>query len=142
MTPAMPPLKPSATRRTLGTPLPAKIVSAHCPDPRFLGYVANLSETGAFIQSSNPRPVGTYLCLRLDMPEAPGREIGCSGEIVWNRGYSGKYGPCQGMGVRFIEVPEEAQRFLRSFCAARDPLEAARPQIPPATNPLTGPGGR
>lgn len=138
----MSPFKPSVTRRTLRLPLPAKTVSAQRSDPRFLGYVANLSETGTFIQSSNPRPVGTYLCLLLDLPEAPGREIACSGEIVWTRGYSGKHGPCQGMGVRFIEIAEEVQRFLRRFCATRDPLEAACPQVPPATNSRRGPARR
>ena len=134
MFPSVSPLKPSAARRTLRLPLPARIISAQCSNPRFLGYVADLSETGAFIQSSNPKPVGTYLCLLLDLPEAPGREVACSGEIIWTRGYSGKHGPCQGMGVRFIEIPEEVQRFLRRFCATQDPVEAATcPQLPAPT---------
>ncbi len=138
----MSPFVPIATRRTLRLPLPAKIISAGCLDPRFLGYMANLSETGTFIQSSNPRPVGTYLCLLLDLPEAPGREIACSGEIIWTRGYSGKHGLCQGMGVRFIEIEEEVQRFLRHFCATQDLLEAARPPVPPATSTRPGPAHR
>ncbi len=104
--------------------MPVQTFAGPRPDPRFLGYVANLSETGAFVQCSNPRPVDTYLCLLLQLPEAPNREILCSAEIVWTRGYAGARGLCQGVGVRFIEMGERAQRFLRRFCVEVEPLSS------------------
>ncbi len=116
--------QPIAPRRVLRLPMPVQTFAGPRPDPRFLGYVANLSETGAFVQCLNPRPVGTYLCLLLQLPEAPGREILCSAEVVWTRGYTGVRGPCQGMGVRFIEMGKRAQSFLRCFCGETEPLSA------------------
>jgi Tfp pilus assembly protein PilZ len=116
-------MKPSqdvAPRRTLRIPLPVETFSGARPDPRFLGYLASLSATGAFVQSSNPRPVGTYLCLRLHLPEAPNQEIRCAGEIIWTQAYSGALGPSQGMGIKFIEISEESERFLRKFCTEPD----------------------
>ncbi len=114
--------QPIAPRRTLRIPMPAQTFSGARPDSRFLGYIANLSETGVFVQCSNPRPVGSYLCLLLQLPEAPNRQLLCSAEIVWTRGYAGRCGPCQGMGLRFIELGERAQKFLRRYCAQVDPV--------------------
>ncbi len=129
----MPSPQPIAPRRVLRIPMPVQTFAGPRPDPRFLGYIANLSETGAFVQCSNPRPVGTYMCLLLQLPEAPSRELLCSAEIVWTRGYAGAHGPCQGMGVRFIEMGERARRFLRRFCAETEPLANPRiPSYPPA----------
>jgi len=119
---------PIAPRRVLRIPLPVQSFSGAGSSPRFLGYLANLSQTGAFVQCSAPRPVGTYMCLLLRLPEAPNREIQCSAEIVWTRGYAGTRGPCQGMGVRFVEIAEQAQRFLRRFCAEE---EASSEPVPP-----------
>ncbi len=94
--------------------------------PRFLGYLADLSETGAFVQCLSPRPLGTQFSLLLHLPGGPGPGVACRGEVIWTRHYESVKGPCAGMGIRILEViGREARKFLEGFCLEADPLERA-----------------
>lgn len=117
----MHPLRSAAPRRTLRIPLPVEILLQEEKVGRFLGYVASVSECGAFIQCSRPRPVGTSLRVLLRLPGAPLSGVRCWGVIVWTRGYGGAEGPSQGMGLRFTGMEESSLNFLRRFCAESEP---------------------
>ena len=98
--------------------------------PRFLGYLANISENGAFVQCSNPRPVGTTFSLRLRLPGGPAEGLACAGEVIWARGHAGVDGPGAGMGIRFAaDLEEGAREFLDYFCAHFEPLSQSLPPI-------------
>ena len=105
-----------APRKTLSVPLPVQKFGAGGDGPHFLGYLASLSETGAFVQSCRPREVGTELSLLLHLPAAREQGMPCVGRIVWTRGYSGPHAPCQGMGILFLGLSEQARRALGRFC--------------------------
>ncbi|MFQ5513048.1 MAG: PilZ domain-containing protein [Myxococcota bacterium] len=121
------PPEPQFPRRSLRVPQRVETLSSAWTGGRFFGYVSDISEGGAFIQSSNPREVGSFFSLRLQLPKAPEMGLCCRGEVIWTRGYAGVDGPCPGMGVRFVEViGHESQRFLARFCAESDPGDPPR----------------
>jgi hypothetical protein len=120
-------------RRALRTPLRAETLVGEAKQPRFFGYASNLSETGAFIQCMNSRPVGTRLLMRLHLPGSGGETLVLQGEVIWRRGYAGRRGPCPGMGIRFLHVGNGPLGRLRAFCEQRE--------VSPAPPPVRAPSG-
>ena len=117
-------------RRSLRTPLRAETLVGEKKEPRFLGYAANLSETGAFIQCMNARPLGTRLHVLLHLPGSGGESLAIQAEVIWHRGYAGRHGACPGMGVRFLHVGNGPLARLRTLCEERD-LPVSPPRIRP-----------
>ena len=85
--------------------------------PQHLGYLVNLSETGAFVESASPPPTGTCLSLVLNLPTGSGQRVTCRGEVVWTRLSRTVDALQPGMGIRFIAViGNESRLLLKSFC--------------------------
>jgi hypothetical protein len=120
-------------RRSLRTPLRTETLVGEAKRPRFLGYTANVSETGAFIQCMNSRPVGTRLLIRIHLPGSAQESLLLQVEVIWQRGYAGRHGACPGMGVRFLHVGNGPLGTLRALCDQRDV-----PVSPPRIRPTSG----
>ncbi len=84
--------------------------------PAFCGYAAEMSETGVFIQTANPRGKGTVIKLLLHLPGLAD-PLCCNAEVCWSRKLGGSRGPSAGMGLRLLDASEEARSFLREFCS-------------------------
>ena len=74
------------------------------------GVTLNISSTGVFIGCRRPLRLNEVFDLVIT---APDQDIGAKAEVVW----SNKYGPDdhitpRGMGVRFLDISEENQRFI------------------------------
>jgi c-di-GMP-binding flagellar brake protein YcgR len=74
------------------------------------GVTLNISSTGVFIGCRRPLKLNEVFDMVIT---APGQDIGAQAEVVW----SNKYGPDdsitpRGMGVRFLNISEENQRFI------------------------------
>ena len=74
------------------------------------GVTLNISSTGVFIGCRRPLRLNEVFDMVIT---APGQDIGAQAEVVW----SNKYGPDdhitpRGMGVRFLNISEENQRFI------------------------------
>ncbi len=110
-----------AGRRDLRNPLRVECVRASGAKPTFLGYAGNLSETGVFINTLNPRPPGTRVRVVLHMPGISKRRFSSIAEVRWTRGYEGSSGMPAGMGLRFLELSTGVRSMLRVFCAGADP---------------------
>jgi len=113
----------------LGTPAPRHgprippRVETRRPDggrARFLGYVANISATGAFVQCSLPREEGTPLALRVHLGNKPDQTIELEARVVWIRGYAGRNRPSAGMGLEFCDVDKQVRKAIRAFCKRRE----------------------
>lgn len=112
-------------RRSLRVPLPVEIVGAVGDRPRFLGYLANISASGLFVQCARPRDKGTRLSLRFRLPGAS-EPIHCAeAEVIWTRGYGGRSGPAPGMGMRLCSLTQEVQARIAHFCG--EPSAVATP---------------
>lgn len=74
------------------------------------GVTLNISSTGVFIGCRRPLRLNEIFDMVITTPE---QDIGAKAEVVW----SNKYGPDdhitpRGMGVRFLDISEEDQRFI------------------------------
>ena len=112
----------ASLRRTLRVPLPVEILDAADVRPRFLGYLANISASGLFVQCARPRDKGTRLSLRYRRP-GTSEPLHCAeAEVIWTRGYAGRSGPAPGMGIRLGSLSADVQSRIAHFCGEPSPL--------------------
>lgn len=80
----------------------------------FFGHATNLSKTGLYIQTTNPKPIGYQLTVRFELPEGKGK-IEAGVEVVWKEEFTGRRGSEPGMGLRFVDLSTEAENLLNEF---------------------------
>ncbi len=114
-----------AKRKLLRPPMRIECAREDDGGTHFLGYGANLSETGAFVQCLAPRPEGTRLKLVLHLGGSSGVRICSEAEVRWTRGYGGKKGPSAGMGVRFTGMRPSDRSVLLASCSVPVVVESA-----------------
>ncbi|MEX2209137.1 MAG: PilZ domain-containing protein [Myxococcota bacterium] len=114
-----------AKRKLLRPPLRIECAREGEKRTHFLGYAANLSETGVFVQSLAPRPPGTRLNLVLHLAGANGARICSEAEVRWCRGYGGKKGPSAGMGMRFTGMRPADRSALLASCSVPAIVDSA-----------------
>lgn len=129
---------PPAKRRKLKPPLRIECARSAGRPNHFLGYGANLSETGVFVQSLAPRAPGTRLRLVMHFAHAGAEPICSEAEVRWVRGYGGKRGPSAGMGLRFVGLRPSDRSLLQSLCSRPTMRIAAEIQPPIRTDRRTG----
>jgi uncharacterized protein (TIGR02266 family) len=118
-----------AKRRSLRPPLRIECARSGGRPSHFLGYGANLSETGVFIQSLALRAPGTRLRLVMHLATPGGEPIATDAEVRWIRRYGGKRAPSPGMGLRFLSLRPADKTFLQTLCNA--PVAQTSAQIAP-----------
>lgn len=118
---------------------------------RFSGFVseytANLSPSGVFIRSKDPKPAGTVLEFEFRLGD--GFElIRGRGEVIWNRKVDEGPSRPAGMGVRFLElspgsrelifrlVDDHVQRGGTPFDVSKGPVSAEPAAAPPPADPF------
>ncbi len=80
----------------------------------FFGYAKNISASGLFVPTVNPKNVGERFRLKFRLPGSE-REIIVLAEVVWNRSYSDSDEFEPGMGIRFVEISDEDAESIRQF---------------------------
>jgi molecular chaperone DnaK len=99
-------------------------------------YASNISEGGVFIQSRKLYPAGTLV--RFEIKLKTGETVlDGKGVVVWCREPEQSQSP--GMGVRFLELGEDAKRLVRRMVQLRNSQPGARPQPLPPPAPLVPP---
>ncbi|MFH1263051.1 MAG: PilZ domain-containing protein [Pseudomonadota bacterium] len=100
-------------RKHLRLPLRVLRVETELRGEVFFGHATNISKTGLFIQTTNPRPVGFQIKIRFEMPRFK-KKIQCMAEVVWAQEFTGEKGIEPGMGLKFLDLaPEELQMLDR-----------------------------
>ncbi|HXZ84666.1 MAG TPA: PilZ domain-containing protein [Myxococcota bacterium] len=118
-----------AKRRKLLPPMRVECARGAGRRNHFLGYGANLSETGIFVQSLALRPPGTRLRLVMHLTRRGEEPISTEAEVRWVRGYGGKRAPSAGMGLRFVGLRPSDRSLLQTMCSA--PALRAAAEIQP-----------
>lgn len=78
-------------------------------DPRILfGYATHLGREGMTINSLAPRDVGRMFRLEFAAPGPRGRTFQCTCEVAWQRFYTKDRAYKPGMGLKFLDLPDEA----------------------------------
>ena len=72
----------------------------------FFGYAKDLSKSGMFISTVNPRNIGEEFSISFKIPKDGPRVI-CRCRVVWKREYDPKTLIEPGMGMEFVDLPPE-----------------------------------
>jgi uncharacterized protein (TIGR02266 family) len=86
----------------------------------YAGFAENLSAGGVFIATHKLKPVGSKIELSVNLPE--GAQVRALGEVRWVRVFNEASDTPPGMGVKFLDVSDEAVTAINAFLARRDPL--------------------
>lgn len=108
--------RPKADSRTnLRAPLIIQKVLIDGDRPSFFGYIKNISKSGMFIASTNPIAPGEQLKLAFQLPPPLKGTVSCSCEVVWKRPL-GSHLPFEpGMGIKFIDLPDETSQEIEEW---------------------------
>ena len=69
----------------------------------FFGYAKNISITGMFIATVNPKIAGEIFTIEFTLPKIR-KPIKCKCVVEWSRNYNPKTKLEPGMGVRFLDL--------------------------------------
>jgi len=95
------------SRKCLRSPLIIQKVHIEGERTVFFGYTKNISRSGMFIATTNPIEPGEQLNLKIPLPAPLKDVICCRCEVVWKRPF-GKHLPFEpGLGIKFLDMPEE-----------------------------------
>ena len=73
----------------------------------FFGYTKNISRSGMFISSVNPKQPGEIFQVEIPLPAPLNRTIQCACEVVWSRHFEKKSPYEPGMGLKFSGISED-----------------------------------
>jgi hypothetical protein len=76
-----------------------------------VGYAKNISGSGLFIISINPRTPGEQFSISFQIPDTQ-ISVRCRCKIVWIRKNDPEIKQDPGYGVRFLDIPEEAAQAI------------------------------
>ena len=87
----------------------------------FFGYAKNISKTGMFIASVNPKEAGEVFTIEFTLPKNK-KLIQCKCVVKWSMNYNpkSKYEP--GMGVRFLDLDKEGRRAINDCVKNSSPF--------------------
>ena len=73
----------------------------------FFGYAKNISRSGMMIGATSPKEPGTRYLLEIPLPDPLNLVATCTCEVVWKREWAKQKCHEPGMGLRFLDLPEE-----------------------------------
>lgn len=94
-------------RRSLRAPLIVQRVRLTEERSSFFGYAKNISRGGLFIGATSPKEPGSQFQVEIPLPEPLDRTVHCTCEVMWCRQWSKGSTLEPGMGMRFLDLPEE-----------------------------------
>lgn len=106
-------------RKHLRAPLIVLRVTLDDGRKSLFGYAKNISRGGLFIASVNPKEPGSRFQVEIALPPPIGRTVQCGCEVVWKRHFSQKSDLEPGMGIRFLELPDEAASEIDAWVKAQ-----------------------
>lgn len=102
-------------RKSLRSPLLTLRVRIDDGSKVFFGYAKNISRSGMFIASINPKDAGKHYQVEIPFPEPVGQTVQVTCEVIWNRQFEKKSTHEPGMGLRFIDMPDNVASAIDSW---------------------------
>jgi uncharacterized protein (TIGR02266 family) len=98
-------------------------VGLHTETNFYTGLTQDISAGGVFVATDQIRPVGELITLRFSLPDCP-TPIVAHAEVRWTRDADPLSEPdvTPGMGLRFLELSEEARAAINRFTTQRESL--------------------
>ena len=101
-------------RRALRSPIIVFKVKEEDDLGHLFGYAKNISRSGLFITSINPRSPGEQFTISFQIPDTDIR-VRCRCEIVWRRVYDPNAKAEPGYGVRFLDLPGDTAQAIEEW---------------------------
>ncbi len=101
-------------RKELRTHLRIYMIKIETQRDVFFGYAKNISASGLFVPTVNPKKVGERFKLKFRLPDS-NKDIVVLAEVVWSRTYSNSNEFEPGMGIKFVEISDEDAESIRNF---------------------------
>ncbi len=105
----------SSEERRKGSPIRVQrpLEATYSADsPPVAARIEDISESGCFIDAHHPPPAGSHIRLQFSLPSDPsGEPVLCDALVVWMQ-------PNVGMGVKFLDLPQETNDRIRFFIAS------------------------
>lgn len=105
-------------RRDLRKPLLVQRVRLDDGRKVFFGYAKNISQSGMFIATVNPRCQGEQFDVEMILPAPLEMPLSCRCEVTWTRDFRKSSGLEPGMGLRFLDLPEETAAKIEAWIEA------------------------
>ncbi len=116
---------PPADRR-MNLRKPLLVLRVRLDDGRkaFFGYAKNISKSGMFIASINPRSVGEQFDVEIALPAPLGLTFSCRCEVVWKRNYCKTSDLDPGMGLHFLDIAPQTAAAIDTWIAGSEASES------------------
>lgn len=114
-----PPVDQANQRKSLRSPLLVLKVKVDDGRKFFFGYAKNISRSGMFIATANPREPGSLFQVDIPLPEPLKRSVRCTCEVVWQRQFKKKSPYEPGMGLKFTDITEEDAASIDDWVRSR-----------------------
>lgn len=103
----------------------------------FSTHTRDASEGGLFIETSLPLPIGSEVHVVIRLPGQPGLEV--AAEVAW--ALTDPAGAIEGLGLRFLSMPERSRQAIQRFMSARTPMlfDSEAAEDPEGAAPPGGP---
>ena len=94
-------------RKNLRSPILTLRVKLDDGQKAFFGYAKNISATGMFIASVNPKEPGQAYQVEIPLPAPIYKTIQCTCQVIWMRQFEKKSPHEPGMGLKFVDLPHD-----------------------------------
>ena len=105
-------------RRAFRSPIVVFKVKEEDAGKYLFGYAKNISRSGLFITSINPRTPGEQFTISFQIPDTQ-ISVRCRCEVVWMRKYDPEIKAEPGYGIRFLDLPEETAQAIDAWVAQK-----------------------
>lgn len=120
-------------RRELRQPLTVLKATNNSGPKTLFGYASNISRSGMLISTINPRKPGAKFEVEFALPEPANVVARCNCEVVWKRTWAKEDAHRPGMGLRFLDLPEETaaviEQWVEREARAELRLSSIRPKL-------------
>lgn len=114
------PTKPPDRRNDLREPIIVFKIVEDNHQQHLFGYAKNISRSGLFIASINPREPGEQFYITFQIPKT-GIRVRCQCEVVWTRRYKQGNKLEPGYGIRFLNLSEDIASAINNWIVKATP---------------------
>jgi len=116
------PTLPPDERRLLHAPITILKTDGNGGPKTFFGYAKDISRSGMLIGATCPKEPGSQFLLEIPLPPPVDVVATCLCEVIWKRDWAKQKCHEPGMGLRFVDLPEDIAVAIDAW-VARDLLQ-------------------
>ena len=109
---------PGDQRKNLRVELIVEKITDHQQVRTLFGYASNISRSGMFIHTENPKEPGAQFEVAFNLPEPVNKRVSCHCEVVWRRMHQPKDKRPAGMGLRFLDLPKKVALAIETWVSS------------------------